>query len=141
MAEQGKVIDLGLNFGGTPTGERKYILQLQVDIGKYLRTKDEDEQGLTISFAGREVTIQPRNGGKLSETRSLVFKADGFTSEKAANTFGAQLQTAVRLAGLPSRLGTEIKGELAVRGYDPGVATLIAWPGRISVEVIKHIRP
>ena len=64
----------------------KYRLWLKLRIGKSLDTEDD---ALTVSIAGRTVTIESEKRGEpLSKTSWLVMSCRGFETEAQARKFG-----------------------------------------------------
>ena len=69
----------------------KYRLWLKLRIGKSLDTEDD---ALTVSIAGRTVTIESENRGEpLSKTSWLVMSCRGFETEAQAREFGGGAST------------------------------------------------
>jgi hypothetical protein len=84
--------------------EGQFRLRLRVLIGKPLTSK---ETTLSLTFEGREILIKSQiKDQPLSETVWVVLQAGGFSSEEATSNFGERLRTAVEIAALCTRLGT-----------------------------------
>ena len=106
----------------------KYRLWLKLRIGKSLDTEDD---ALTVSIAGRTVTIESENRGEpLSKTSWLVMSCRGFETEAQAREFGEELRRATHLAGLCNRLGVD--------AGDPGEDRTMSW---LNPEVVRNVNP
>ena len=106
----------------------KYRLWLKLRIGKSLDTEDD---ALTVSIAGRKVTIESENRGKpLSKTSWLVMSCRGFETEAQAREFGEELRRATHLAGLCNRLGVD--------AGDPGEDRTMFW---LNPEIVRNVNP
>ena len=82
-----------------------FRLRLKLRVGRALGT---EEQALTASIAGREVTIRSdKNSQPLSEASWLLIESRGFEAEEEARDFGEELRRAVHLAGLCARVGVD----------------------------------
>ena len=115
-----------------------FDLRLQVKIGRYLTT---DEKALTTSFAGKNVAITSRDGGKLSKTEWIIFEAREFATKAEALNFGEHLRTNMQLAGACSRLGADTGQDPTVREYDPSVISLMAGPAYIEATATPVLPP
>ena len=106
----------------------KYRLWLKLRIGKSLDTEDD---ALTVSIAGRTVTIESENRGEpLSKTSWLVMSCRGFETEAQAREFGEELRRATHLAGLCNRLGVD--------AGDPGEDRTMFW---LNPEIVRNVNP
>ena len=106
----------------------KYRLWLKLRIGKSLDTEDD---ALTVSIAGRTVTIESENRGEpLSKTSWLVMSCRGFETEAQARKFGEKLRRATHLAGLCNRLGVD--------AGDPGEDRTMSW---LNPEIVRNVNP
>ncbi len=80
-------------------------LRLKLRVGKPLAT---EEVVLTVSLAGREVTIKSEEESQpLSKASWLLMECRGFETEDDARTFGEELRRAAYLAGLCTRVGVD----------------------------------
>ena len=106
----------------------KYRLWLKLRIGKSLDTEDD---ALTVSIAGRTVTIESEKRGEpLSKTSWLVMSCRGFETEAQARKFGEELRRATHLAGLCNRLGVD--------AGDPGEDRTMSW---LNPEIVRNVNP
>ena len=106
----------------------KYRLWLKLRIGKSLDTEDD---ALTVSIAGRTVTIESENRGEpLSKTSWLVMSCRGFETEAQAREFGEELRRVTHLAGLCNRLGVD--------AGDPGEDRTMSW---LNPEIVRNVNP
>ena len=106
----------------------KYRLWLKLRIGKSLDTEDD---ALTVSIAGRTVTIESEKRGEpLSKTSWLVMSCRGFETEAQAREFGEELRRATHLAGLCNRLGVD--------AGDPGEDRTMFW---LNPEIVRNVNP
>ena len=106
----------------------KYRLWLKLRIGKSLDTEDD---ALTVSIAGRTVTIESENRGEpLSKASWLVMSCRGFETEAQAREFGEELRRATHLAGLCNRLGVD--------AGDPGEDRTMFW---LNPEIVRNVNP
>ena len=106
----------------------KYRLWLKLRIGKSLDTEDD---ALTVSIAGRTVTIESeKRGESLSKTSWLVMSCRGFETEAQARKFGEELRRATHLAGLCNRLGVD--------AGDPGEDRTMFW---LNPEIVRNVNP
>ena len=106
----------------------KYRLWLKLRIGKSLDTEDD---ALTVSIAGRTVTIESENRGEpLSKTSWLVMSCRGFKTEAQAREFGEELRRATHLAGLCNRLGVD--------AGDPSEDRTMSW---LNPEIVRNVNP
>ena len=106
----------------------KYRLWLKLRIGKSLDTEDD---ALTVSIAGRTVTIESEKRGEpLSKTSWLVMSCRGFETEAQARKFGEELRRATHLAGLCNRLGVD--------AGDPGEDRTMFW---LNPEIVRNVNP
>ena len=106
----------------------KYRLWLKLRIGKSLDTEDD---ALTVSIAGRTVTIESENRGEpLSKTSWLVMSCRGFETEAQAREFGEELRRATHLAGLCNRLGVD--------AGDPDEDRTMSW---LNPEIVRNVNP
>ena len=109
----------------------KYRLWLKLRIGKSLDTEDD---ALTVSIAGRTVTIESENRGEpLSKTSWLVMSCRGFETEAQAREFGEELQRATHLAGLCNRLGVD--------AGDPGDSDEDRTMSWLNPEIVRNVNP
>ena len=106
----------------------KYRLWLKLRIGKSLDTEDD---ALTVSIAGRTVTIESeKRGESLSKTSWLVMSCRGFETEAKARKFGEELRRATHLTGLCNRLGVD--------AGDPGEDRTMFW---LNPEIVRNVNP
>ena len=103
----------------------RYRLWLKLRVGKALAT---EETVLTVSVAGREVTIESeRQSQPLSEASWLLIGCRGFEAEDDAGGFGEKLRRAVYLAGLCARVGVDARG--------PGDDRTVSW---VNPEFVRE---
>lgn len=97
--------------------ETQYRLRLKLRVGNRLGT---EESALTVSIAGKKVTIESeREGRSLSSASWLVVSCGGFGTETEAREFGEALRRAAHMAGLCSRVGVD--------AGDPGEDRTLSW--------------
>lgn len=105
-----------------------YRLWLKFRVGKSLDTEDS---ALTVSIAGRTVTIESENQEEpLSKASWLVMSCRGFETEAQAREFGEELRRATHLAGLCNRLGVD--------AGDPGEDRTMSW---LNPEIVRDVNP
>ena len=84
------------------TKNTDFQIRLTMRIGTPLGTEDNV---LTTSFGGKQISIRARDGKEISKSSCIVFEARTFPSEEEANDFGKRLRNAVHLVALCSRVG------------------------------------
>ena len=86
---------------------------------------------MTVSIAGRTVTIESENRGEpLSKTSWLVMNCRGFETEAQAREFGEELRRATHLAGLCNRVGVDAR--------DRGEDRTMSW---LNPEEVRRVNP